>query len=69
MLSDDYRRKYQGHKCSLDGKPATIQSVAGGTAAAVIASKDSGEASWFTIHDVMTKRSGKFRLSRGRLAV
>jgi hypothetical protein len=69
MLSDDYRRKYQGHKCTLDGKPATIQSVAGGTAAAVVAPRDSGEASWYTINDVMSKRSGKFRLSRGHLAV
>ena len=66
---EEYRRKYTGRKVTLNGKPAVIHSIEGGHAAAVVASKDSGEASWFKVAEVMTKKGGRFVLSRGHLAI
>ena len=67
--SIELRKKYLGRKVTLDGKSAVIHSIEGGRAAAVVASKDSGEASWFKVKEVMEKRGGRFRLSRGHLAI
>ncbi len=67
--SDEIRRKYLGRKVTLNGKSATIKSIEGGRAAAIISSRESGEASWFKVKEVMTKKGGRFVLSRGHLAI
>lgn len=67
--SDDYRKKYSGRRVTLNGKPARIQTIEGGRAAAVVSSKESGEASWYKVKEVMTKKGGRFVLSRGHLAI
>lgn len=67
--SDAIRKKYRGRKVTLNGKPATIHSIEGGRAASVVSSRESGEASWFKIKDVMEKKGGRFLLSRGHLAI
>lgn len=69
LNSDAIRRKYVGRTVTLNGQPARIHSIEGGRAAAVVSSRTSGEASWFKVKEVMTKRGGKFRLSRGHLAI
>ncbi len=67
--TESYSKKYAGKSASLDGRKARITSIEGGRAAAVVGPKDSGEASWFTVHEVMTKYGGNFRMSRGHLAI
>lgn len=64
-----YRKLYSGQSAYLDDRPAKIMPIEGGRAAAVIGPAQSGEASWFTVNEVMTKRGGKFKLSRGHLAI
>jgi len=66
---EEYRRQYQGQVAMLDGKSARIMPIEGGRAAAVVGPSQSGEASWFKVHEVMTQRHGEFKLSRGHLAV
>jgi len=67
--SEELRRKYVGRSATLNGKPAKIKSIENGRAAAVISSRESGEASWFKVKEVMEKKGGRFVLSRGHLAV
>ena len=66
---EEIRKKYRGRKVTLNGRPAVIQSIEGGRAAAVVGPKDSGEASWFKVKEVMEKKGGRFVLQRGHLAV
>ena len=66
---DDVRKQYMGKYATLNGKPARIHSVEGGRGASVVSSGESGEASWFKIKEVMTKKGGRFILSRGHLAI
>ena len=68
-VSDEIRRKYLGRQVTLNGKLARIQSIEGGRAAAIVSSRESGEASWFKVKEVMVKKGGRFILSRGHLAV
>jgi len=67
--SDELRRKYTGRKVTLNGRPAVIHSIEGGRAASVVGPRESGEASWFKIKEVMTNKGGRFILSRGHLAI
>ena len=67
--SDELRKKYNGRKVTLNGKSAVIHSIENGRAAAVIGPRESGEASWFKVKEVMEKKGGRFVLSRGHLAI
>ena len=67
--SDELRKKYNGRKVTLNGKVARIHQIEGGRAATVVSSKESGEASWYKVKEVMTTKGGRFVLSRGHLAI
>lgn len=66
---DLLRRKYNGRSVTLNGKPARIRSIENGRAAAVVSGKESGEASWFKVKEVVMNKGGRFILSRGHLAI
>jgi len=69
VTSDELRRKYVGRRVTLNGKPAVIHSIEGGRGASVVGPRESGEASWFKIKEVMMKKGGRFILSHDHLAI